>query len=179
MNEKSDNLLVEEILAGNDSSFKELIQKYQKPIFNLVVRMIQNFEDAKDVTQNVFIKAYENLSLYDDKYKFFSWIYRIGVNESINFRNSRKFNDEIDESNFFDLATPENKLLKMEESERINAAISNLRDDMKTLIILKHFQEFSYEEIAETMNISVSKVKSRLFTARHLLKNILVQLGEF
>lgn len=179
MNEKTDNDLVNEILEGKTENFKELILRYQKPVFNLVIKMVRNYDEAKDITQNIFIKAYYNLSTYNFNHKFFSWLYRIGVNESLNFINNRKQYDEFYEENFKSDKSPAEILEKNEESVKIQNAIEMLKEEYRTLIILKHFQELSYEEIAEVVNIPVNKVKSRLFTARNLLKEIIIRKGAF
>jgi len=86
----NDTDLVQECLAGNTKAFEALIDKYQKKIFNIVYRMTGNDDDAEDITQSVFIKVYEKLSSFNPKYKFFSWLYRIALNESLNLMNQKK-----------------------------------------------------------------------------------------
>jgi len=179
MNEKNDNELISEILNGKTEIYKEVILRYQKPVFNLVIRMVRNYDEAKDITQNIFIKAYYNLSTFNFDHKFFSWLYRIGVNESLNFINNRKQYDEYYEENYRTDKSPADIIEKNEESIKIHNAIEMLKEEYRTLIILKHFQELSYEEIADVVSIPVKKVKSRLFTARNLLKEIIIRKGEF
>ncbi len=179
MNEKTDNELISEVLNNKAENYKELILRYQKPVFNLVIRMVRNYDEAKDITQNIFIKAYYNLATFNFEHKFFSWLYRIGVNESLNFINNRKQYDEYYEENFRNEKSPADIFEKNEESIKIHKAVNMLKEEYRTLIILKHFQELSYDEIAEVVSIPVNKVKSRLFTARNLLKEIMVRKGDF
>jgi len=106
----TDNELVSLILKGNTKFFEILIDRYQIPIYNLAYKMTRVTEDAEDLTQIVFMKAYENLDQYVSKYKFFSWLYRIGINETLNFVKSSKRNDELDENSVSDKKDPINIL---------------------------------------------------------------------
>ncbi|MCH8872699.1 sigma-70 family RNA polymerase sigma factor, partial [candidate division KSB1 bacterium] len=110
MTELGDFHYVKECLQGHPNAFEPLIDKYQKPIFNAALRMLNNYEDAQDVTQSVFVKAFEKLDLFNPKYKFFSWIYRMVINESINFLNKRKRIEELDSNIITVEKNPEKKL---------------------------------------------------------------------
>ncbi|MDH4261320.1 MAG: sigma-70 family RNA polymerase sigma factor, partial [Gammaproteobacteria bacterium] len=89
MSEEADAARVRECLAGDPQAFAELVERYEKPVFNVAARMLRNPEDARDVTQTVFLKAYQNLSSYDPKFRFYSWIYRMAINESIDILRLR------------------------------------------------------------------------------------------
>ena len=93
---RSDPFLVDKCLKGNKRAFEALVDKYRTPVYNLALRMLKNSEDASDITQTVFAKAYEKLESYDPKHRFFSWIYRIAINESISFSNKQKSVEEYE-----------------------------------------------------------------------------------
>ena len=179
MNEINDFVLVEAVLNGNVNAFEELVKKYQKPVYNLAFKMTGSYDEAKDITQNTFIKGYEKLKSFDSSYKFFSWIYRIALNESLNAVSAKKRFSDSEDTFMVSSDTPAEIYDKTEEAETVNRALETLKDDYKSLIVLKHYQGLSYDEIAVVLNISVQKVKSRLFMARQLLKNILVQNDGF
>lgn len=172
-----DTNLVQECLAGNTKAFEALIDKYQKTIFNIAYRMTDNYDDAEDITQAVFIKAYEKLNSFNPKYKFFSWLYRIAVNEALNLMNQQKRLSELEADFITTEKTPEEIYEELELSERIQDALMEIDLEHRVLIVLKHFEGFSYEEIAYILDISEQKVKSRLFTARQMLKDVLIKRG--
>lgn len=177
MTELGDFYYVKECLRGHPNAFEPLIDKYQKPIFNVALKMLNNYEDAQDVTQSVFVKAFEKLDSFNPKYKFFSWIYRMVINESINFLNKRKRIEELDSTIVTLEKNPEKKLDEIELSERIQNALMRLRMDYRVVIILKHFENLSYRDIGYILDIPEKKVKSRLFTSRQLLRDILIAKG--
>ena len=177
MIEYEDNELVRRCLAGNPEAFEVLVEKYQKQIFNVAYRMCQNYDDAEDITQAVFVKTYEQLNSFHPKYKFFSWIYRIAVNETLNFLKSRKLAEELDPNLVSTNGTPEESFEKREISDALQDALMDIGMEYQILIILKHLQNFSYKEIAYILDLPEKKVKSRLFTARQLLKEALLTRG--
>jgi RNA polymerase sigma-70 factor (ECF subfamily) len=177
MVENTDTNLVQECLAGNTRAFESLIDKYQKKIFNIVYRMTDNYDDAEDITQSVFIKVYEKLSSFNPKFKFFSWLYRIALNESLNLMNQKKRLAELDADFIINEKTPEEEYNDLELSERIQDALMEIEVEHRVLIVLKHFEGFSYQEMAFMLDISEQKVKSRLFSARQVLKNVLITRG--
>ncbi len=172
-----DKELVRECLSGSNQAFEMLVDKYQKIIFNVAYRMVGDGDDAEDITQTVFIKAYERLDSYNQKFKFFSWLYRIAVNETLNFLKSSKRFEGLDSEMMTTEKNPEQKCLDSELGSRIQAALLELEPQHRILILLKHFQNCSYHEISESLSLPVNKVKSRLYTARQTLKDILIQKG--
>jgi RNA polymerase sigma-70 factor (ECF subfamily) len=172
-----DKNLVQECLAGNTQAFESLIDKYQKKIFNIVYRMADNYDDAQDITQSVFIKVYEKLNRFNPKYKFFSWLYRITMNESLNYLNQKKRLTELDTALLVNEKTPEKEYDELELSEQIQNAIMEIELEGRVLILLKHLEGFSYRELAYILDLSEKKVKSRLFYARQELKNVLTKRG--
>lgn len=170
-----DQTLVRRYLGGERGAFEPLVDRYQKTIYNVALRMARDPDDAADITQNVFIKASEKLGSYDPKYKFFSWIYRIAVNESLNFVGSKRRNDELPEDLVSGDGNPEEMLQAGMLSNSVEEGLTKLTDDNRIVIILRHFEELSYDEIGFILDLPVKTVKSRLFTARQSLKKFLLQ----
>jgi len=177
MNETDDLTLVRQCLEGNSKAFETLVNKYQKPIFNAAYRMTREYDDSSEITQMVFVKAYEKLELYNSNFKFFSWLYRIAVNESLNFLKQRRQNEELDASFISENETPDQALYESEMSSNIQKALMQIDMNYRLVIILKHFQEFSYKEVSIILDIPEKTVKSRLFTARQMLKDVLIKNG--
>ena len=177
MIERDDKELVKDCLKGSKKAFEILVGKYQKTVFNTVYRMIHNFDDAEDITQRIFIKVFENLNSFNPKYKFFSWMYRITMNETLNHLNKKKRMDPLTENLVAHERTPEEAYNGIELSKKIQRAFVRIDPDYRMLIILRHFQDCSYKEIAFILNIPEKTVKSRLFTARQLLKDMLIKKG--
>lgn len=177
MSEPSDQQLVEETLAGNLDSFGRLVNRYQKTVFNVALHMIRDSDDAQDIAQNVFLKTFEKLKTFNPKYRFFSWIYKITVNESLNAVERKKKTTELPANLSSEFASPEEQFDRAEKTERIQVALMKLSVNHRAVIILKHLEELPYNEIGYILGIPDKKVKSRLFTARQKLKEILTAGG--
>lgn len=177
MNKPSSESLVARILDGEKSAFEQIVDEHERTIFNLVYRMVHNYEDAKDITQSVFIKAYENLHSYNPSFKFFSWLYRIAINECLNHNSKRKKVEQLNWDPPVRDKNPEDQVASNETSAQISAALMKLKISYRTVLVLKHFNDFSYKEISEILGIPEKTVKSRLFTGRQLLKDQLVEEG--
>ena len=179
VDDKSDLALLERYRCGDGAAFTELVIRYQKPIYNAAFWLMRRAEDASDITQIVFLKVAERLDEYDPNYKFFSWIYRIAVNESLNLlrRNGREeaLDDEIDlpgpES-----ASPEWQVGEAEVSKRIQNALMSMNTNDRMVLTLRHFSECSYQEIGQILDLDEKTVKSRLFEARRRLAVLLSDL---
>lgn len=169
--------LIERCMNGDRQSFEVLLVRYQKPVYNAAFRMLNSPEDARDVTQTVFLKVFENLHRYDPKYKFFSWIYRIALNESINCLHKQRRMDSLDREPASETGGPEELTSDGQLSAGIQAALMTLKPDYRTVIVLKHFLDCSYVEISQVLDIPEKKVKSRLYSARQLLKDALTGSG--
>jgi RNA polymerase sigma-70 factor (ECF subfamily) len=179
MTEPSDQVFVQECLAGNREAFGVLIGRHQRAVFNVALRMTKDFPEAQDITQAVFIKAYEKLGEYDARYKFFSWIYRMAVNESLNVIKRKQRFEELDPDQDYQAHThsPAEDYEESEMNGTIQNALMLLKTDYRVVIILKHFAGLSYREIAFVLELSEKTVKSRLFSARQILKQILLKQG--
>ena len=170
--DEQDRALVQGYLAGRQDSAGGLIDRYQKPLFNVAFRMLHDVQDAEDVTQTVFLNALLKLKSYDPKYRFFSWVYRMTVNESLNVLKRRKPVVALEEEPGIPAAgsTPDQVT---EAQDRVGKALQELKPDDRAVVVLRHFMSFSYDEIAEVLEVPVKTVKSRLFTARDRLRVLL------
>jgi len=182
MNEQVDDDLVRQSLEGDREAFGVLVDRYQKPVYNIALRILRDEADAEDAAQSAFIRAFQRLKTFDASQKFFSWLYRIAVNESINLlKQQNRFErfeggtgDDVPDS-----GTEEHEARIEAESreQQLLDGLMELRVDQRVVIVLKHFQGLSYIEIGEILGIPERTVKSRLFTARTVLKNVLLKKG--
>ncbi len=174
-NDDLDRALVRRFLGGERVAGDELVNRYHRSVFNVALRMLGNVQDAEDVTQTAFGNAFVSLDGYDPKYRFFSWIYRMTVNESLNTIKRRRNVVSFDGS--FDVPAPGAISQGADEAEdRVGRALLELKPDDRAVVVLKHFVSFSYAEISEVLDVPVKTVKSRLFTAsERLLQSLLVE----
>jgi len=172
--DEQDRALVRRYLEGQRDAASGLVDRYQKRLFNVALRMLDDAQDAEDVTQTVFLNAFRKLRTYDPRYRFFSWIYRMTVNESLNLLKRRKRTVTLEEE-------PEIRARgaaadrAAEAEDRVGKALRRLTPDDRALVVLRHFVSFSYLEIADVLEIPVRTVKSRLFTARERLRLALAE----
>ena len=178
MNEPDDTTLMERSIKGDRQAFEQLLVRYEKPVYNAAYRMLHSRDDARDVTQTVFLKVFENLDHYDPKYRFFSWIYRIALNESINFLKKSSRLEPLNTEAESQTKGPEQQATSDELSEGVQTALMAIKSDYRSIVILKHFLGCSYHEIADILEIPEKTVKSRLYTARQLLKEQLDKSGK-
>ena len=167
-----DRALVRRFLDGERAAGDELVNRYQRSVFNVALRMLGNVQDAEDVMQTTFGNAFEALDSYDPNYRFFSWIYRMTVNESLNTLKRRRNVVSLDGS--FDLPATGASQSAAEAEDRVGKALLELKPDDRAVVVLKHFVSFSYEEISDVLDVPVKTVKSRLFTARERLRQSLL-----
>jgi RNA polymerase sigma-70 factor, ECF subfamily len=171
---KDDYALIQECLSGSPRAFEEIVSRYYTTVFNVASRILNNQEDASDVTQSVFLNVYEHLGDFSPRHRFFSWIYRITVNASLNALRTRR-PCESPEELVTDTKNPEEILHDAQTSEIIGRALGEIKIEYRVVIILNHFQELNYHEMAYVLDVPEKTVKSRLFTARRLLRDILVR----
>ena len=177
MKETDDLQAVRNCLGGDVKSFELLVEKYQGVVYNIALRMVKVPDDAEDISQAAFLKAYEKLGTYRESFRFYSWLYRIAVNEALNFLDRQKRYTRLDERVEDSRQAVDVAAETREQNERIQEALMELKPDHRVVLILKHFEEFSYEEIGAILDIPVKRVKSRLFTARQVLREILLKKG--
>lgn len=179
MHKEHDQTLVDGCKKGDRAAFTMLVTRYQRPIYNAAYRVLGNAEDARDITQVVFLRIAERLHEYDSQYKFFSWIYRIAVNESINLlRRNRREEPLGDEVEIPGPATadPEWQCSNGQISDRIQRALMSMKEDDRVVLTLRHFSDCSYREIGQILELEEKTVKSRLFEARRRLSELLGDL---
>jgi RNA polymerase sigma-70 factor (ECF subfamily) len=174
MENPDDAALVGRSAAGDASAFEVLVARYERVLFRVAVRMLGNGDDARDATQAAFVKAFQRLDSFDPRFRFFSWIYRILLNECLNARRDRRPSEGLAP----DLAVGGSPTDGLEAADRrrvIQQALLVLPIEYRQVIVLRHFGELNYDDIGETLGIPVSTVKSRLYTARQRLFEMLIE----
>jgi RNA polymerase sigma-70 factor, ECF subfamily len=183
-----DRALVARILRGESDRVTELVRRYEKRVINYVYRITHRYEEAHDLTQEIFVKVYVALDRYDPKYQFSTWLFRIAQNSAIDALRKKSVievpiarpateDSNAKEREFADHGVSPYRALKNKQlSAAIDQAVRDLPPDYRELIQLRHFAELSYEEIATMKKLPLGTVKNKLFRARNLLKDV---LGEF
>ena len=173
--------LVKRVQRGDKKAFDILVRKYQQKVVKLVSRYVHDPNEALDVSQEAFLKAYRALPNFRGESAFYTWLYRIAINTAKNFlvaQDRRPPDSDIDVAdaeqfngltNLKEMATPERLLLSSELERTIAAALEELPDDLRTAITLRELEGMSYEEIAQTMSCPVGTVRSRIFRAREAI----------
>ena len=172
-----ENLLIK-FQSGDEGAFDEIVRTYQSMVVNLAIRFTGNEEDAEDLAQDVFVKVWNKASSFKGDASLKTWIYRITVNESLNFVRKQKigsFVDAIEAALSFQSDDTDAKLHKSEEQNLVRKAIRSLPKKQRIAIILRTFKNLPYEEIALIMELSVSSVESLLFRAKKNLKKKLMK----
>jgi RNA polymerase sigma-70 factor (ECF subfamily) len=183
----SDSELVATAVRGFEGSFEELVRRYQRPISAYVYRMVGNYESALDLTQEIFIKVYNSLRRYRAEFKFSTWIYKIAHNCAVDHlrRNTTREQSLVlgPENDPFEMPVESSRLSPEQESERrerrgeIESVVRTLPANYRELIILRHSQDLSYEEIVEVTGLPLGTVKNRLFRAREMMRQQFVEKG--
>jgi RNA polymerase sigma-70 factor (ECF subfamily) len=183
----ADGELVQSALAGRETSFEELVRRYQRPIAAYVYRMVGDYDAALDLTQEVFIKVYNSLTRYRSEFKFSTWIYKIAHNAAIDHLRRHAVRDQaltsgIDGERREVLIesrrlTPEQESERKERRTEIESVVQLLPAAYRELIVLRHSQDLSYDEIAEVTGLPLGTVKNRLFRARESMRDHLLQRG--
>ena len=185
----NDSELVSRIIANDEQAFRLLVERYQTMVINTCFGFIHVQEDAQDIAQDVFIEVLHSVNKFRNEAKISTWLYRIAVNKSLNYIRSRnKFrwfrktgeiysnNDPVDPqiTEVTDNDTPVSIIENKERSETLHAAVNALPENQKIAFVLNKFEELSYKEIADVMNISLSAVESLIFRARKSLQKKLI-----
>jgi RNA polymerase sigma-70 factor, ECF subfamily len=173
----ADLLCVQQCLEGRSDRFEEIVGRYQRPVFNVIYHMVHDYEDSREIAQSVFLKAFSNLSRFDQSRRFFSWLCRIAMNESINFVNARKAVEPMAGDYASPAASPEDEAQAAEIRVCLRRAMRKLTPEYRAVVTLRHFANCSYREAAEVLGIPEQTVKSRLFSARQLLRDELKARG--
>lgn len=173
MVDTDDAAVARRCLDGDSDAFEAIVTRYQRGLFNVALRMLGNYEDARDATQAAFIKAYEHLNTYDPGQRFFSWLYRILKNECLNVLRGRRSSEPVSLSM---PATDAGDPVEIRERHQaVQTALMALNVEYREVIVLRHFTDLSYDEIGGVLGIPAKTVKSRLYTARQQLGDRLVE----
>ncbi len=180
MNEQEQAWL-ERALTGEQAAFGLLVETYQRPVLALTYRMLGDWSEAEDAAQETFLRAYSRLHQYNPKHKFSTWLFSIANNHCIDRLRKRRvqFVGLDDSPAVFSLEgesdRPEQEALAAEQAEEMQALVNQLEPEYRTPLVLRYWNECSYQEIADVMEISVAAVKSRLFRARKQLAALYVE----
>lgn len=177
-----DGPLVERFRQGDRKAFAELVARYQRPIYNAAFWILRSADDANDVAQTVFLRVAERLDEFDSQYRFFSWLYRIAVNESLNMRRRTSRDEPLeDDAELPDPQNgdPESRVGNAQLVSRIRTAVMSMGTNDRLVLSLRHFSECSYQQIAEILDVDEKTVKSRLFEARQRLRVLLQDLKDY
>ena len=189
MTREQEYLIVQQVLEGNTNAFEELVLEYEKKVYNVALRILGNSEDAADMTQEAFIKAFNSLSGFRGDSKFSVWLTRIVSNLCLDFLRSRSrrptvslsVEDDEGDDVQLDIAdvsqSPELLLERSLTRESVRRGLKALPEDYREILLLREIQGLSYDEIAEAMNIEVGTVKSRIFRGRKKLCDYLIKDG--
>lgn len=167
--------LVERVQNGDEAAFEDLVQLYYRQVYNLALRLTDDPEDASDITQETFIKVYHHIRTFRGDAELKTWIYRITVNLSSNLKRwwKRRLRQHLQVQN--SIETPERLLLRAEEQKIVQAALQKIKFEYRVAVILRDIEGLSYEQISETLGISVGTVKSRIARGREELRKLLKQ----
>lgn len=166
--EVEDRDLITKARRGNVEAYNLLISRWDRRIFNYLLRLVKNREDAMDLSQDVFLKAYQNLAKLEDPSRFSPWLYRIAHNEAYSLLRKNRPESELGEERAE--AVPGRRMLPIEVGLAIETAMARLTEDQREAVVLKIYEGFKFEEMSEVLGCPVSTVKSRLYTALDLLK---------
>lgn len=179
--------LIENAISGREDGFEELVRRYQRQIISYVYRMLNNYDASLDVTQEVFIKVYNSLEKYSSDYKFSTWLYRIAHNAAIDHLRRNSVTQQSLEVENADgtyqlqlespRPTPEQERERSEWRTEIESVVKCLPSVYRELILLRHGQDLSYDEIAEVTDLPLGTVKNRLFRAREMMREIFIERG--
>lgn len=172
MQDQDDAGLVALAAGGDTSAFEALVTRHHRVLFSVAHRMLGDYADASDATQSAFIKAHQKLGTFDPRFRFFSWMYRILLNECLNTRRDRKPHEPLN-PNLAGSGSPEDGIEAVERRRKVQRALLDLPQDYRQVVVLRHFGELAYDDIAEVLGIPTKTVKSRLYTARQRLSDLL------
>jgi len=183
-NAKNDFQLVLKAKEGSQKAYADLMQRYKDSIYFMSLKMVNNKEDAMDITVETFAKAFEKLDKYQPEYAFSTWLFRVATNNCIDFLRKKKLNtvsidnmvDDDDDRPMqikSDTLNPEESSIKKQQSEELKLLIESLPARYRNLLTLRYFDELSYEEIAQQLDLPLGTVKAQLFRAKYLLGNII------
>jgi RNA polymerase sigma-70 factor (ECF subfamily) len=183
---KKDFILIELAKEGDEKAYAELMQRYKKPVYHMILKMVRNVDDAEDLTIEAFAKAFKNLKKFNPEFTFSTWLFRIATNNCIDFIRKKKldtmsisntFKDDQGDSVDIDIKdanlNPQEEAIKSEKVEIIQTIVTKLPAKYQVLVKLRYFEELSYEEIAAELGAPLGTVKAQLHRARELLFDLI------
>lgn len=178
-----DRVLVKQVIEGNSAAFDALFTRHRDTIYAMLLKFTGNSDDVEDLMQEAFMKAYLKIGLYDPKYDFGAWIYTIARNTFVDFNRSRKSNAlnpqnlplESGNSPQVSAPTPEDYIINAQQQTQIERYIAMLPKDYRRLFELRFIDEYSYEEIAEKLEMKLGTVKTRIFRVRNMMCRLITQ----
>lgn len=185
MTREFENELIRSVLRGNVNAFEPLVTEYQKTVYNLALRMCGSAEDAEDITQETFLKAYKSLSAFRGESRFSVWLYRIASNVCTDHLRAGSGRDTVsmtaDDDTEYDVPdetnTPERAFERRLIRQSVSAGLASLSPKMREILLLREINGMSYAEIAQTLGLDEGTVKSRIFRARKKLCEFLLREG--
>ena len=170
--EVEDRDLILKAQRGDVDAYNLLVSRWEKRIFNYLLRLVRNREDALDLCQDVLLKVYQNLRKLEDPARFAPWMYRIAHNEAYSMLRRKKPEDDLETAQF-EIPSMGSHMLPVETALAVDAALRRLSEEQREAVVLKIYQGFKFEEMSEIFGCPMSTVKSRLYTALDLLKETL------
>ena len=177
MDRDEERRIIAQVCAGDTNAFEALVVAYQKQVYNLALRTVGNEEDAADMTQEVFLRAYRALGTFRGESKFSVWLYRLTTNVCIDFLRSRRRHPTVSLTASEESVGPEQQLTRSEMRRAVARGLDNLPDDARKILILRELDGLSYAEIGKVLHLEAGTVKSRLFRARRRLCDFLLADG--
>jgi RNA polymerase sigma-70 factor (ECF subfamily) len=190
--DSTDKQLVGLSRRGDERAARELVERFQRPVFSIIYRMVRDREKAEDLTQETFVRTFNNLDRYDHSYKFSSWLFKIAYNLTVDHLRRKELKTisihgapdavtaDQQEATSVTLESegeaPDERIESLELAGQLEEAIGRLRDEYRTAILLRHVEGRAYEEIAEIMDIPLGTVKTYIFRARRQLREDLSDL---
>jgi len=188
---EEDRILVSAAKSGDQKAFEDLMKKYRKSVYYMLLKMVYNPDDAEDLTQEAFAKAFTSLHKFDSKFAFSTWLFRIATNNCIDFIRKKKLltysidqpvDEDSDRPFFIDIRdknyNPNEEMIHSQRSQIIHEAVEKLPQRYKILVQMRYFDEKAYEELAEELNLPLGTVKAQLHRARELLNELLASIEE-
>jgi RNA polymerase sigma-70 factor (ECF subfamily) len=191
MSKQNEKILIDRCINGDIEAFEELISDYEKKVFNIALRIIGNYNDAEDISQEIFIKVFKSIKNFKGNSSFYTWLYRIVVNECFDIAKKKKKvlafsidtpivtgDDEVQRDIKDRSKLPEEEFENKELRKEIQKALNMISNEHRTMIVLRDVQGFSYDEISEMLKCPPGTVKSRINRARKALKELLSEQKE-
>jgi RNA polymerase sigma-70 factor (ECF subfamily) len=182
MESNDDQRVINRVLTGDTNAFAILVKRYQRPVFNLMFRVVGSTDQAADLTQETFIKTYENLERFRPGRKFFSWLYAIGLNVARDFVRKNKSHTQMDFEGFHGCQSPgeqQDRLCEGLDFLRLEKSLGGLPLTYREALVLRYHEELPIREVAQTLNISVSAAKMRVKRGLEMLRQSMMKGAKY